>query len=398
MKSKGISIAVYSGDIPSTTFIENLINVLSEDGFEIFLFGKKKRYVRYNENVKLFPTPESNYRLIFFIAKEGIKLLFKNRNLFLKSVKLISNKNGNLKSKIRNFGFIFPVLNNQPDIFHIQWAKTINLHPELFELLSCKIALSLRGAHINYSPLNDPELKKSYLKYFPVIDGFHAVSEAIARESLKYGAEENKISVIHSSVKNELFEIEVLKSTKKDELKIISIGRHHWKKGYHYALDAMKILSSEKIKFKYTIIAQGEIPEEILYLMNVYELHDNVEILKGMNFNELIRKMSESDLLLLPSVEEGIANVVLEAMAAGVLVITTDCGGMNEVINDEINGYIVDVRDPNAIAEKVKEHLSSESHKTDLMIKNARQLIKSDFSVAKQKSDFGRFYNSLIEK
>lgn len=199
-----LKIAIYSGNIPSTTFIENLIEVLSGDGFTIYLFGKKKKEMKYNANVKSFPTPVSEAELVYFVIKESLVLFFRSPQLFKKCMQEVLKKSRNIKKYFRNAGFILPILNHQPDIFHIQWAKTVEQNPELFNLLKCKFAVSLRGAHINYSPLTDRSLETAYKKYFPGIDAFHAVSEAIAAEAVKYGADKNRIRVIHSSVKDEL--------------------------------------------------------------------------------------------------------------------------------------------------------------------------------------------------
>lgn len=397
MSADKLKIAIYSGDIPSTTFIENLIEALSEQEFEVYLFGKLRRKVNYKENIKLFPTPQSSLRLIIFVILEGAKLFIKNKSKFNKTIKQLKNKNKNKKSFVRNLGFILPVLNNQPDIFHIQWAKTVNLNYELYNLLDCKIAVSLRGAHINYSPLNDPELKKAYEIYFPKTDGFHAVSKAIAGEAVKYGADKNKIRVIHSSVKDEFLLSYAIRKNRNDIFEIISIGRHHWKKGYHYALDAMNYLKEEGFKFNYTIIAQGDIPEEILFLLNEYRLNDHVKIIKGMEHVKLMEKLKSSDLLLLPSVEEGIANVALEAMSSGVTTLSTDCGGMNEVIHNGENGFIIPVRDPKSISGKIME-ISRSDPETLLNISlNALDTIKAEFSREKQKREFSEFYNSLVD-
>ena len=393
-----IKIAIYSGDIPSTTFIENLIEAVAEEGFEIYLFGKKRKDVSYKGSVKVFATPESSSGLLFFVFRESISLFLKDRSLYFKTYRLLKKKNKNFKNLIRNLGFILPILNNQPDIFHIQWAKTVNLNYEIYELLNSKIALSLRGAHINYSPLNDSKLKEAYLKYFPKTDAFHAVSKAIASESLKYGANEDKIQVIHSSVRDEYLVSKNADEKKIGKFEIISVGRHHWKKGYHYALDAMNQLRNENFNFSYTIIAQGDIPEEILFLMNEYNLSDHVKIMKGMQHKDLMEKLRSSDLLLLPSVEEGIANVVLEAMGSGVLVLTTDCGGMNEVIQEGVNGFIVPVRDPQAIAEKIKMIANTNYSDLKKLTFKAMETIKSEFSREKQKKEFSMFYNSLISK
>lgn len=391
------SIAIYSGSIPSTTFIESLISGISEKGFEIFLFGKKVRDVEYPGNVKLFVTPQHGLMLTLFVLKEMIRLLFKNPKLCADSIKLIWRRKKRLKIFFKEAGVLLPVINNQPDIFHIQWAKTVEKYPELFELLKSRFALSLRGAHINYSPINDPVLAESYRKYFPKIERFHAVSEAIKHESLKYGADINKISVIHSSVSDELLNAPIAGSEMKSAVQLISIGRFHWKKGYHYSLDAVRILIRKGFNVQYSIVAMGEIPEEILFLIDDYELKDNVKIIPGMPHKELIEKLRESDALLLPSVEEGIANVVLEAMAVGIPVVTTDCGGMNEVVKDGVNGYITSVRNPVEFADKISSLINLDKQEKDQLIRNARETMEREFSKEKQVKEFSEFYLSITQ-
>ncbi|MEO8210111.1 MAG: glycosyltransferase family 4 protein [bacterium] len=391
-----MKIAIYSGNIPSTVFIENLIEGLALEGFEIYLFGKQTHRVKYNGKVKIIPTPVSAINLIAFVLKESLKLLFSDPKLFIDCSKKMWIKNRKFKNFFKEMGVLLPVLNNKPDVFHIQWAKTVEQYPEIFDLLDCKFAVSLRGAHINYSPLTDINLGNAYKKYFPKIDGFHAVSNAIGSEAEKYGADKKKITVIHSSVREELLQKESIPYQSNQTLEVLSIGRFHWKKGYHYALDSINILNNNGVDIKYTIIAQGEVPEEILFMINDFDIKDKVQIIKGLSYDNLIEKLQECHLLLLPSVEEGIANVVLEAMAVGVPVITTDCGGMNEVVNDKANGYIVPVRNPEAIVKKVKEFIETDFEFKSKMIVNAKETIKNEFSRMKQVKEFSEFYRLLV--
>lgn len=392
-----MTIAIYSGTIPSTTFIENLIEGLADSGLKIILFGKKTGRVNYRGNVKVIETPENVGALVLFVLKEYLKLFFRDRKLFIKTAGLLKKKSGSLKKQFKDAGVLLPIANNQPDIFHIQWAKTIDRYPEIFKLLKCRFVLSLRGAHINYSPVHNTKLAESYKKFFPLIDSFHAVSKAIAEESTRYGAEPRKIKVIYSSVRDDLLNENDLAADDSEILKIISIGRFHWKKGYHYALDAMNILKEKKIRFDYTIVAHGVIPEEILFLIDEYDLSNEVKIIPGLKHDTLVKTLQQSHLLLLPSVEEGIANVVLEAMSLGIPVITTDCGGMSEVIIEKSNGYIVPVRNPAKIASRIIEFIASGKSEKEIITAGALQTIRNNFSRARQIDEFKELYNSLVQ-
>ncbi len=395
MSAKNFTVAIYSGNIPSTTFIENLIDGMAEAGLYILLFGKKTADVNYKGNVKVVASPQRLLPLALFVVRQGLRLLLNDKTKFRKLYSSSRSRSTGVRYFLRDLGAMLPILNARPDVFHVQWAKTVQVYPELFELLEGKIAVSLRGAHINYSPLNDPGLAETYRKVFPNVDAFHAVSEDIAREAQKYGAAKEKITVIHSSVRDSLLKENNNGVTAKEKLEIISVGRFHWKKGYHYGLDAMHILKQKKIDFHYTIVAQGEMPEELVFLINEYELSEDVTIIPGLKYDKLIEKLKTSHILLLPSVEEGIANVVLEAMAVGVPVVTTDCGGMDEVVNDNSNGFIVSVRDPSAIVDKIVEFRQKNYGELKAMTTKAKETIRNEFSRAKQIEHFVEFYNRL---
>jgi len=392
-----MKVAVYSGNIPSTTFIENLIKNLASSGIKILLFGKKSGKINYDKNIEVYDTPNTVIPLMFFIFKESVKLILKNPASFSKLAGIVFSSDKGLKSNLKEFGTMLPVLNNEPDIFHIQWAKTVQKNSYLFDLLNCRFALSLRGAHINYSPLNDKALAESYRKHFPKIDGFHAVSDNISKEAQKYGAAPEKIHVIYSSVKDDILQSKTeFNKIKSSVTKIISIGRYHWKKGYEYSLDAMKILIRRGFNFQYTIIAHGEVPEEILFILSDKELKNRVVLKNGMPHDELMIELKSSDILILPSVEEGIANVVLESMAIGIPVISTDCGGMKEAVTDKENGMIVKVRDPEMLANSIIEYSNLNEIKKEQMKLNARNTILEKFTDQKQKEGFIDFYNSLL--
>jgi len=395
-------IAIYSGEIPSTTFIENLIRGLADRSCRVLLFGNKKRSIHYqNDNVKIYAT--SNHSLIMLLQVIVTKLwfiLFRNSE-YKKIKKVIRERAVSRFSAIRLWAKYLPVILHKPDIFHVQWAKSLNEWIFLNEDFGVQLVLSLRGAQINYSPIADIQLAASYKVTFPKVSAFHAVSKAIADKAQTYHAESEKIEVIYSGVSASLIQEELdpekYTGLPKRKLQIISVGRDHWNKGYNYALLAMKHLSDLKIDFYYTIIAPGSC-EEILFYIHDLGLVNRVSLYnQSQTHTDIIERIRKADVLLLPSIEEGIANVVLEAMALGTLVISSNCGGMTEVLDHGKNGFIVSIRDPQSISEQVVELIAMDLNKLKEIIDAAKRTIGENHTLSIHAEKMKELYQSVAD-
>lgn len=385
-------IAIYSGVVPSTTFIERLILGVSEKGYKIYLFGSQNQKVTYtNKNIFIKTYSDNRFHKLFVLLKYSLLLfLFKNSEKKILDNFISRNSKNKILLKLK----YYPVLWYKPDIFHIQWAKGI-YDWMWVQKFGIKIIVSLRGTHINHTPITEPNIADLYRLHFPHIKGFHAVSRAIAREAQKYGAEPDKIKVVYSGLPKNNSSPEL--KPKNQTFKILSVGRNHWVKGYNYALDCMKILSERGIDFEYTIIGAKGV-EELEFQKTDLELDNFVIFKSNVAFIEVQQMMLNADLVLLPSVEEGIANVVLEAMQLGTMVLTTDCGGMNEVIENEKNGFIVPVRNPEKMAEAIIKIMSlSEVEKQDI-IKEARLTIQQNHTEDKMVAGMISLYETILEQ
>lgn len=387
MKSK--TVAIYSGAIPSSTFIERLIVGLSNTDTIVYLFGQQNRKVTYNKNVQVIGYGNKLSKLIVLL-KYSILLGLKKPKEKKKLDQIISVQKGNsILKKIK----YYPVLYYQPNIFHLQWAKGIEdwLWVQEFGI---KYVLSLRGTHLTISPIANLMLKKSYQDNFQKMDGFHAVSNTILEEAKKYEPNLLKASVIYSGL-----ELEKLVYKEKIKinptLKIISIGRSHWVKGYTYALDAFSILKQANFKFEYTIFGI-DTDEELLFQRNQLDLEAEVSFKKAVAFDEIIEAIYNADIVLLPSIEEGIANVVLEAMALGTLVVGTNCGGMEEIVVNNENGFIVSLRNSKEIAEAILKVNKLPLSDYSAITKKGRLTIEKQHSNKKMIEDFNVFYLSVL--
>ncbi len=381
-----MNITVLTGSVPSATFIDAQVNTMAVDGFTITIIGKKTGEFNYHQNVKTIVIPERVGARLLFIIKLLLATGF--RHFF----KIVNNSKG-IKQLYNDLLFYLPVIYSNPDRVHIQWAAFIHNRDLLFDLYPHKILVSLRGAHINYTPITTPEIKESYLRLFPKVYRFHAVSKAIASEAAQYGARPDATDIIYSFVDDKLLQKEIQPKTPHRELRIISVGRFFWKKGYEYALDALAVLKREGIPFTYTLIAEGKTPASILYQLHQQDIKADVRIINGLSHKEVLKEIERHDVLLLPSVEEGIANVVLEAMAIGTPVITTDVGGMAEVIQDGKSGYIVPERDIHAMNKALSHFFALNMEQRVGIATEAKNIVVQQHNKQIFAEQFRQFYN-----
>lgn len=380
-------ITILSGSVPTTTFIDALINTMAEEGYEITVIGKRVGDASYRAGVHTIIVPGNTLQRLLLIVQLMLATGFKH-------VDKIWKAGNGIKAFYNNLLFYLPIIKSKPDKIHLQWAAFVHNRSLLFDLYPGKILVSMRGAHINYTPLTTPAIKESYLHLFPFVHRFHAVSKAIATESLQYKVDAAKTDIIYSFVADDLLNKKIAVKDLREKLHIISVGRFFWKKGYEYALDALGILKQKGILFTYTLIAEGETPAGITYQMHQAGLTGCVTIVNGASHADVLQQIEKHDVLLLPSVEEGIANVVLEAMALGTPVITTCAGGMKETIDDGFSGFVVPVRDARAIAEVLEQFSSLEKERRFVIARNAKTKVQEQHNKQQFVELFRKFYNS----
>lgn len=211
--------------------------------------------------------------------------------------------------------------------------------------------------------------------------GFHSVSKAISANGDKIWASRGKIDeVVYTGLP--LTELPFAeKFTVANPLQLLSIGRAHWIKGYDYALRACKLLQEKGILFHYTIVG-GAGEEELQFLIADLGLDDCVFLEDKISQQAVFKKMNKASLLLMPSLEEGIPNVVVEAMALGLPVISTNCGGIPELIPNGIEGWIVPMRNPEAMADAIESFSRLSLNKIEEVRLAARKKVEQQHSEA----------------
>lgn len=385
-----MKIVIFDGTFKTTTFINRLCEGLTFNhkvyilGFNESLDAKIKNitYVSLGSNDSKSRFLKTSIGLRGFRITQQVKLF----SLLLKGKKRII-KEENLQLIINKI---------QPDIIHFQWVSVLSYLKNLKHPKHTKTILSQRGYHINVRPFINQDNKVFLNEVFSKLDGFHSVSNAIQEKSNEIYASPSKIDhVVYSGFDTDSFQTKTTWNISK-QLQILSIGRDHWKKDYRTAVLAMFLLKERKIPFHYTIVGVQK-SEELLFLVNDLDLKDNITFLDKIPQGKVYEMMLDSDLFLLPSVEEGIANVCIEAMLSKLPVLSTDCGGMSELIEDNETGFLVPTRSPEAIVDKIELFSKLEEVAISQLTNTAYEKVKTQHNSEKMVSDMISLYDKVYE-
>ena len=167
---------------------------------------------------------------------------------------------------------------------------------------------------------------------------------------------------------------------------IIFAGRLSHEKGINLLIEL-----AHKLPFESDLIILGSGPEE-KRIQNLIKTQKNVHFLGYQNKEKTISLIRGSDLLIQPSLQEGISSTILEAMACNTLVVATNIGGNKELITDNETGFLVNSNSTSQIIEKINYVLSNPL-KSKVITNNAFTYVKQyDWNV------IGKKYLNLYQK
>ena len=204
----------------------------------------------------------------------------------------------------------------------------------------------LRGADVPFHQERWLYIDKFILSWLSPILWKHA-KKVIANSSklknkAKHLSPKQRIEVINNGVDTGLF-TPIPKNN--SILTIISTGRLTEIKGYRYLVESIKYLSNVQI----ILIGDGDLKKELENISLVNKL--DVKFFGIQPQNQIVHFLQQADIFCMPSLNEGMSNSLLEAMACGLPVIVTDVGGTQELLNG--NGIIVEKKSVEQLREAI---------------------------------------------
>jgi len=185
----------------------------------------------------------------------------------------------------------------------------------------------------------NPIYKKAYKKCDEII----CVSELVKKDLLSKLPKYKNAHVIYNGCSDMFINTQPPKFVNKtNNFNIITVGNMYSIKGYRYIIEALHKIKEElpNINFKWTIVGNGIEYNQNIKLINDYNLTKNVKIIKELNQPQLLEKLKNNDIFIMPSFYEALGIVYLEAMNVGLITIGCTNQGISEIFDTKSMQFV----------------------------------------------------------
>ncbi|NOZ64410.1 MAG: glycosyltransferase [Caldiserica bacterium] len=221
-----------------------------------------------------------------------------------------------------------------------------------------------------------------------------ACSQEVKRYTIKKeGLPEERIEVIYNGINLEDFSFQALSNKRKKKVGVIA--NFYPEKGQRFFLEAVPHIKREFPETEFILAGEGEKRKAMENLCKEMGIDGMVKFL-GL-CEDIPAILSSLQVLVIPSVREGLPNVLLEALSTGTPVVATRVGGIPEVIRQGEEGILIPPGDPMSIKQAVC-FLLSHPEKAREMGRKGRKLAENRFSLQRMLQDYEGMYLSLLSK
>ncbi|MEM2772654.1 MAG: glycosyltransferase family 4 protein [Candidatus Pacearchaeota archaeon] len=228
----------------------------------------------------------------------------------------------------------------------------------------CKKAKLIVHLITDYPEWNYRKRKNLFIKYLLLFS--LKLTQFISNENwilskFLYQKYKNKKSIIVPTSSLRDYQIGISKFLPKEKINLIFVGRLEGEKQPHIPVLIVKnlIIKNQRNNFYLNIVGNGSLKNKLEELVIENNLKDNVNFWGWIKERDVLFEIyKQSDIFLLTSnMGEGLGWVILEAMSQGLPILSTKCGGPEEIIEDGKNGFLIEIKDENYIVDKFVEKI-----------------------------------------
>lgn len=279
------------------------------------------------------------------------------------------------------FKYIKKLLCNEFDIAHIHMSYRGSFFRKLIivflsKIFNKKVILHLHGSEFKMFYDNSDRITKLLIRYI-----LRSSSVVITLgDYWKKVVEDIEPTVCTEVFRNAVNIPKYKVNLNNEKFNVLFLGVLIKRKGIYELIEAIKIMRDknllESARLNFLIGGTGPEESEVLKKIDKYGLNDYIEMLGWVDEKDKEDICKKSQLLVLPSYNEGLPMSILEAMSYGMPVIATDVGSINEVVVNDFNGYLIDVGDSITIVKRVVELIENKEKWQDFSERSLEKIEK----------------------
>ena len=258
------------------------------------------------------------------------------------------------------------------------------------------------GSDVLIDPKRYPLLRFLFKRTLAKADLITCSGEHMIPRMVELGASENKINIIYFGVDTQTFSPTHRSDVKKGELGISGsptiISLRNLKPIYDVEslIKAVPLVLAKVPEAKFLIAGDGEQRDYLKGLAQSLGVSDSIRFVGWISNNELPKYLASADIYVSTSLSDGLAVSTTEAMACGLPVIITDFGDNKRWVEDGVNGFLVPLHDPEALASRIIYLLHNEYDRIRFGRTN-RQIIEGRNNYEREMGKMGELYERLID-
>lgn len=272
---------------------------------------------------------------------------------------------------------VFLIIFKSPDIIHILTSRGISFYRKMIFVFLAKMFRKkvLLHVHSDFEKFYKDSRINRYLitRVFNSVDLILVLSRSIKRCVEKYSDNKN-IRILYNPVPTKEFAF--LSNTRESGQRIVLfMGALVKEKGIYDLLRAIPKILQEFNNVKFVLCGDGDLLK-VKEISKIRGIEDKVDILDYVSDEQKIRILKSADIFILPSYHEGLPISVLEAMASGLPIISTQVGGVPDAVEDCANGFLIQPGDINAITERITTLLRDEQLCAEMGKRNVEKVTR----------------------
>jgi len=366
------------------------MSAIKEKGMELLIFPRDRSDELFHTSAKhLLDNTLSCPIMDLAIAKSFLKTVFQRPLLFLDIISNIVLLSRNIQIALKNL-IVLPKSIYLSGI--LRKKKILHIHAHYGSTTSTMAYIISRFTGIPWSfTVHRWDIPENNLL------GLKCKNAAFVRAIDKKGREEvigivnespqtDRIKVIHVGVNVDCSRKEA--ETGQRAFTFLCPAMFVLKKGHKYLFEACKLLLNKGLKFKCLVAGDGPLKEEFRSMVSTLELKGNIDFLGPLSQESIfdLYQRGRIDAVVLPSIvtedgeKEGIPVALMEAMAYAIPVVSTNTGGIPELLGDG-SGILVKEKDPVSLAISIEKLMSDRAY-CGVLGEKGRMKVEKDFNIS----------------